>query len=79
MRLPEHRVLPLEPLQPPDLARAPPVAYTPRCPAPEGPLACFLPPPRQHEGMNLQGIGHCLYLHPGMRLSFTAVRLNSAL
>ena len=42
-------------------------------------IAHFLAPPRQHEGMDVEGVSDRLHLDPGRWLSFTAVNLNSTL
>ena len=47
----------------------------------EDPVARLFPPTRQHEGMDVEGMGWatvCIFTS-GMRLSFTAVTLNSTL
>src|SRR5574341_1737457 len=63
MLLAEHRVLALERLQPLDLASRTRVD-PPRSP-PQHPLARLFPPPREHERMDIQSVGHRLHLHPG--------------
>ena len=77
MLLAQHRVLTLERLQPLELAPRP--RSDPWGPPPQHPVARLLPPPREHDGMNIQGLGRRLHLHPGIPLSFTAVSLNSRL
>src|SRR5436189_2579120 len=48
-----------------------------RCPAPaQHSVAHGLPPPRQHERMNVEGRGHRLHLHPPLRLNRTATNLD---
>src|SRR5574341_143675 len=64
MLLAEHRVLPLERLQPLDLPAAPPFNDPPPGSALEDPVPRFFSPARQHEGMDIQGIGYRLHLHP---------------
>lgn len=64
MLLAEHHVLALERLQAPDLAGAPPLDDAPPGSAPEEPVARFLPPARQHEGVDVQRVGDRLDLHP---------------
>src|SRR5215813_2055639 len=64
MLLPEHRVLAPERLQPLDLTSTPPFHDPPPSPAFEDPLPRFLPPARQHEGMDVQRVGDRLDLHP---------------
>jgi len=62
MLLLEHRVLPLQCLQSLHLAGG---RYLHRCgqryAAPQHAVARFLPPPRQHERVDLQGVGHGLH------------------
>src|SRR4029450_2300708 len=64
MLLPEYRVLALERLQSLDLTRTPPFHNTSPRSAFEDPLPCFFPPPRQHEGVDVQRVGNRLDLHP---------------
>src|SRR5215468_1801409 len=83
MLLPEHRVLPLEGLQAFDLTGTSPVHDAPRGSTLEDPVPSFLPPPRQHDGMDVQGVGHRLHLHPrhaaqlhGRHLELDTVAMN---
>jgi hypothetical protein len=48
-------------------------------PTPEHAVAYLLAPARQHERVNVEGIGDGLHLDTSMWLSFTAVTLNSTL
>src|SRR5919197_2305860 len=64
MLLLQQRVLTLEDLQPLDLARRPRRTVDSLHSAPEVPVTGLLPPAREHEGMDVQGIGDRLHLHP---------------
>jgi len=62
----EHRMFPLEGLQPLDLTYTAGVDLNSFGSPAQKTLAGFLPPARQHEGMDIQGLGHGLHLDPGM-------------
>src|SRR5256885_1324559 len=55
----------LELLQPTDLARRRHVDRRPMLP-PQLPLAHLLPPPREHERVNVEGRGNRLHLYPAL-------------
>src|SRR5688572_18343157 len=61
----EHRVLALERLELLDLARPPRFDRAALWPALEDAITHFLAPPRQHEGVDVEGVGDRLHLHPG--------------
>ncbi len=63
MLLAEHRVLPLKRLEPLDLPGPPPFHDASSCSALEDPVPHFLPPPGQHEGVDVQRVGDRLHLH----------------
>lgn len=75
----QQGVFPLERLQPTQLPGRPRRDVNPRRTASQDAVPYLFPPPRQHEGVNVQRRRHCLHLHPGTPLSFTAVSLNSLL
>jgi hypothetical protein len=64
MLLAQQRVGALHRLQPPDLANRRLRQGRPR--SSDGPtqyaIPCLFAPPRQHERVNVEGLGHCLHL-----------------
>src|SRR6266853_4068336 len=64
MLLLQERMGALEGLEPADLSRRGQL-HRPPLPA-EDPVAHCLPPPRQHERVNVERRGHRLHLHPAL-------------
>jgi len=75
----QQRVLTLQRLELFELARRSRGHHHPPRSAPEHAVSHFLSPARQHEGMDVEGVGDRLHFDSGMWLSFTAVNLNSTL
>jgi hypothetical protein len=60
----EHRVFAFEDLELLDLARCSRRDVHPSSSPREHPVTHLLAPARQHEGMDVEGIGHGLHFHP---------------
>ena len=80
MLLLQQRMRPLQRLQPLQLpGRGHPHRRGHRNATPQHPLPGFLTPLRQHEGMDLQGIGYVLPQDPVQLTQLHALSLNSRL